>query len=256
MAKLKAASKAYSDFKKGQDSNDLSKSLRCMIDSNANISRYLSRAIHVNQKLLSGAAIIRAKIRALQVSGNLPGAEHLSKYMTDHLDIYLQNVSTLDHQNKKMNSLSHISAPGADYGLKPFDDIMLDYDCRVLVWNEEDLGFELADDMHPCRKVPGSAWGKMIYDRSTPGSFFSKEPQNTVEWSHVAPTKRLLEDTFDALTRALPQQRKNRSLAADTGLFYPVHDVANIEREVVDYDVEKLVNEPFFLTASIISITG
>lgn len=206
MKKLNDAGQVYSDFKKGPDANDVPKALRCMIDSNASFSRYLSRAIRVNQKLLSSAVTIKAKTRALQVHGNLPGTDHLSKYMTDHIEIYSANMSTLARQNENMNSLSHMTAPGADYGLKPFDDIMLDNNGQVLIWNEEDLDWELADDMHPCRKVPGSAWGKMIYDRSTPGSFFSKKPQSTVEWSQVAPTKRLIRDLHAKFSQALPDK--------------------------------------------------
>nr|AGH03151.1 mating type protein [Leptographium lundbergii] len=245
MEKYDAAGQVYTDFHKGPDTDDIAKGLRCMLDSNRDVSHYLSKAIRVNEKLLSGAAKITAKIRALKVAGDLPGTDDVLKYMTEHAEAYSKNKSALTVLNERMNSLSEMKAPGEDYGLKPFDDIMLDYNGQVLVWNEEDLDWELADDMHPCRKVPGSAWGKMIYDRSTPGSFFSKRCRSTVEWSNVAPARRLVEDLHDVYTHALPVQRRNRQLAADTGINYPVHDTTNMERELVDYDVEKLVNEPF-----------
>nr|AGH03167.1 mating type protein [Leptographium clavigerum] len=255
MEKYFAAGQVYTDFHKGPNTDDIAKGLRCMLDSNRDVSHYLSKAIRVNEKLLSDAAKITAKIRALTVAGDLPGTDDVLKYMSKHAEAYSKNKSALAVLNGRMNSLSDMTAPGEDYGLKPFDDIMLDYNCQVLVWNEEDSDWELADDMHPCRKVPGSAWGKMIYDRSTPGSFFSKRRRNTVEWSNVAPTRRLIEDLHDVYTQALPvqrtlaeereSQRRNRQLAADTGINYPVHDDTNMERELVDYDVEKLVNEPF-----------
>nr|AGH03154.1 mating type protein [Grosmannia huntii] len=245
MKKYLAAGQVYTDFHKSPDTDDIAKGLRCMLDSNRDVSHYLSKAIRLNEKLLSGAAKITAKVRALKAAGDPPGTDDVLKYLSEHTEAYSENKSALSVLNERMNSLSDMTAPGEEYGLKPFDDIMLDYNGQVLVWNEEDLDWELADDMHPCRKVPGSAWNKTIYDRSTPGSFFSKRRRSTVEWSNVAPARRLIEDLHDVYTQALPILRRNRQLAADTGINYPVHDTTNLERELVDYDVEKLVNEPF-----------
>ncbi|CAK7237448.1 hypothetical protein SBRCBS47491_009979 [Sporothrix bragantina] len=151
--------------------------------------------------------------------------------------------------------------PGAKFGLVPFEDIVLSEDGQTMIWNEEIDDWDLLEDIHPCKNVPGSNWGKFFYDL-TPGEFFTKNKRPQVEYSHASPAKRLLESlqtthflaTSGTTGGSGPVnnggqkiQAKNMQLSVATGVAYPVYDNERLQITPHLSDVSALVNEPFVL---------
>lgn len=128
----------------------------------------------------------------LQRFDNIPSTSYLAWYIGRQRVVYAAFKRLFEKIKSKLNSRRNKPYPGEEYGLKPFEDIMYGTDGQILMWNDIIEDWDLPEDIHPCRDMPGSNWGKFFYEM-TPGDFYTNEKRSKVEWLHPPPLKKLVE---------------------------------------------------------------
>ncbi|KAL1896299.1 hypothetical protein Sste5346_004682 [Sporothrix stenoceras] len=198
-------------------------------------------------ELQADTAALNSVLKKLQCFDNLPSTSYVVWYIGRQRAVYAAFKKLFEKIKRKLNSRRNKPYPGEEYGLRPFEDIMYGTDGQILMWNDIIEDWDLPEDIHPCREMPGSNWGKFFYEM-TPGEFYSKEKRLKVEWLHPPPLKKLIESmqtTHFLANSATPGPEYNMKLAAATGLPYPLYDTDNLERTPYHSDLSALVNEPF-----------
>ena len=174
------------------DKQGMAAAITYTIDSRSKYNRELKYSTFVLGELLEDLDTIQAILRVRNNITNIPPAPHANRYFARQRIVYMALKNQFDKYRKKMNSSRNFDIPGDKFGLVPFEDIVLSEDGQTMIWNEEIDDWDLLEDIHPCRSMPGSNWGKFFYDL-TPGEFYMKEKRPQIEYSHASPAKRLLD---------------------------------------------------------------
>ncbi|KJR89586.1 uncharacterized protein SPSK_06310 [Sporothrix schenckii 1099-18] len=228
-----------------------------MFDSRSKNLEELEFCLSVLDELLSDTDTIKSLLHTLQGFDNTPPTSTFDQYITRQRIVYTAFKKLYLMCKASLNSQQKRYIPGEQFGMIPFEDIMYSSDGQVLIWNDSLDDWDLPDDVHPCRNMPGSNWGKFFYEM-TPGDFFTKEKRPTVEWAHASPLKKVLESlqtTHFLASSATPgpaldssserAKQYNIQLAAATGVPYPIYDTENSERTPYNSDVSALVSNSF-----------
>ncbi len=168
------------------------KYITSIFESRREYRNHLINGVSLLEELLADLSKLETNLQALQNWIAAPQIALLKKYTTGQRNIYANLKGKFESNMESMNSCHDSSIPGEEYGLKPFEDIVLSEDGHVLLWNPELEDWDFPEDFHPCRQMAGSSWGKFHYDM-TPGEFFLKDQRQFIEWTHPSVSKKLLD---------------------------------------------------------------
>lgn len=209
----------------------------------------LSPCISILDELVTGAKSLLSRIQVLQAFIDVPSTSTLRKFVAEKKAVYCAFRDKYKKE-KNHNSCRWTDSPGAEYGLKPFEEIVYAWDGTIMLWDNEFEDWGWLDHYHPCRYMPGSEWGKFYHDL-THGDFWLDDQRPIVDWMHAAPAKAILGHLETEYRRADEANRdkaptgstvastseKNIRLAAATGLAYPVCDDQNFQSTTFEIDL-------------------
>ncbi|CAK7199545.1 hypothetical protein SEUCBS139899_002225, partial [Sporothrix eucalyptigena] len=238
LKQIVAEAKSFNAEEKG-----IAGSLTFMSESRQKYSAELKHCAFVLDELLEQVDEISSVLNKLSGLTNVPPASQANRYFARQHIVYSTFKQHFHKYRKNLNSNGLFRVPGEEFGLVPFQDIVLSEDGQLMIWNDEIDDWDLPEDIHPCRHVPGSNWGKFFFDL-TPSEFYMKEKRPQIDWTHASPARRLLESlqtthflansgTADGSGSTIEAKQgiwaKNLRIAAATGLRYPIYDNENLE---------------------------
>ena len=150
-----------------------------------------SACIAILDSLILEAKSILARFQVLQGCIDVPSTSTLRQFFAEQHATY-HAFKDKYSKNANHNSCRWKDAPGAEFGMKPFEDIVFAWDGTIMVWDEEFGDWGWLEHYHPCRYMPGSDWGKFFHDL-THGDFWLRDQRPIVDWVHAAPAKALLD---------------------------------------------------------------
>ncbi|CAK7275594.1 hypothetical protein SEPCBS57363_006785 [Sporothrix epigloea] len=220
------------------DKEGIAATIKYTFESRGKYATQLKYLTSILDELLKEQEKIEAILLLLKGVAFVAPPTQAYNYFTRQRTVYAAMKRQFGYYRAGMNSCRAFEIPGEKFGLVPFEDIILSEDGQTMIWNEEIADWDLLEDIHPCKYVPGSDWGKYFYDL-TPGEFFMKNGRAQVEYSHASPAKRLLESlqtthflaTSGSASRSEAKENMEQKIQTRTQL----------------HDVSVLINEPFVL---------
>nr|AHL24886.1 mating-type protein MAT1-1-2 [Ophiostoma himal-ulmi] len=154
---------------------------------------YIERLVACNavlDDLILRANSLLLRFQILQACIDVPSTSTLRKFVTE------QKAAYCAFRDKYKKETSHNScrwrdAPGAEFGMKPFEEIVYAWDGTIMIWDNEFDDWGWLEHYHPCRYMPGSEWGKFYHDL-THGDFWVLDQRPIVDWTHAAPANAIL----------------------------------------------------------------